>query len=146
MTKRKKLGFALIAILIMATSAFLYLHAPDKPIRINGNLAPEDLADVQSIVRREIWRGTFPDWSFKTFRNLPGAIKTRLNRRVVSIDVFYGEDWPPQPTLVSGDSWLIQNALVNVSGKTYDGALYTYSCTRISNQWAIVSRDIRYGW
>ncbi|EEF61652.1 hypothetical protein [Pedosphaera parvula] len=129
MTKRKKLVLASLVVLLLATSAFLYFRTTDKPIRINGNLAPEDLAAVQSIVRREIWRSNFRNLSFKPFRNLPGAIKTSLSLRIDSIDV------------LSDDAWQRKLAEVQVvSGKSSRNAVCTFVCAKSSNQWDVVSR------
>jgi hypothetical protein len=129
MTRRKKFGFALVAVCVLATGAFLHFRSPEKPIRINGNLAPEDLAAVQSIVRRELWRSTFRNLSFTTFRNLPGVIKTSLSLRIESIDV------------LSDDAWQRKLASVEVvSGKSSRNAVCTFVCAKSSNQWAVVSR------
>jgi hypothetical protein len=129
MTKRKKLVFALLALLVLGTGAFLYFRSPEKPIRINGNLAPEELAAVKSIVQREMWRNTFPNWSFKTFRNLPGGIKTTLSLHIESIDI------------LSDDGWRHKMASVQmVSGKSSRDAAGSYICAKSSNQWVVVAR------
>ncbi|EEF61655.1 hypothetical protein [Pedosphaera parvula] len=132
MTKRKKFSFILIAVLVFATGAFLYFRATERPIKINGKLSPEDVAAIKSVVNREIWRSAFPDFSFKTFKNLPGAIKTSWSLRIVSIDSLNG---------LTDPGWLAKTASANVIfGKSERGGIYTYACTKSSNQWVFVMR------
>jgi hypothetical protein len=88
MTKRKKFGFASLAVLLLATGTFLYFRAMEKPIEVHGQLSPEDLDAIKSAMRHEIWRDTLSNLSFKSLGPLSSALKTSLSLHIDSIYFF----------------------------------------------------------
>jgi hypothetical protein len=54
-------------------------------ITVVGTLSSRELAEIQHIVSHEIWRHVLPDFSWRSMRGLPGAIRRR--ERILSITV-----------------------------------------------------------
>ncbi|WP_083808823.1 hypothetical protein [Pedosphaera parvula] len=129
MTKRMKLGLGLAAVLILATGAFLYFRATEKPITVKGQpLSAKDITAIKRIVHHEIWYYTFSNFSFKTFRYLPTDIKRGLTFHIDSIESF---DTSADP--VYGR----RSATANVTyGKSKFGG--SYVCVKSTNQWILV--------
>ena len=86
MKRRTKIMLTCLLIVILGAFAWL-IPRQSQPITVIGTLPAKDLANIESTVRHEIWRGTFPDSSMKTFKELPGNLNLRLSMRVVKVRV-----------------------------------------------------------
>ena len=58
----------------------------DPPIAITGKLPVEDILEIKRAVRTELKAAIFPAISLSSLKYLPGAIKTYLRTKIVSID------------------------------------------------------------
>ena len=55
-------------------------------LQVFGSLPAEDLVQIKRVVHREIWRGTFPDHSWRTIKQLPGTIRSRTSKRILRVE------------------------------------------------------------
>jgi|SRR5579872_2870110 len=78
----------LLAMAIAALIGFLVWQVlRDRPqIQVLGSLPTEDLVQIQRVVRHEIWRGAFPDFSWRTVRRLPSAVRSRTGKHALRVE------------------------------------------------------------
>jgi hypothetical protein len=83
--KRKRI--ILFSILLVLFAAILWaVVRPDPPIAITGKLPAEDILEIKREVRTELKAAIFPAISLRSLKYLPGALKTYLKMKIVSID------------------------------------------------------------
>ncbi|HTA31008.1 MAG TPA: hypothetical protein VK731_11015 [Candidatus Cybelea sp.] len=82
MRQKKRIAFVALLIVI-ACAVFLFPkgHAP----QIVGSFTPKDLAEIKGALHRQIWQGTFPNLSWKSLKEFPGAVVRNAKMRVQSI-------------------------------------------------------------
>jgi len=85
MKKRDRILLAMAIAVLLVVLAWQVLRDRSQ-VQVFGNLPPGELAQIQRVVRHEIWRGAFPDFSLRTVRRLPGAVKSRRGKRVVRVE------------------------------------------------------------
>jgi hypothetical protein len=72
----KKKRIILIAMLFLVFSGILWFATRrEVPIEVQGNLSSKDVAAIKRVVRREMRRQVFPNFSWPTFKQLPKAVK-----------------------------------------------------------------------
>jgi hypothetical protein len=83
--KRQRVVLVALFAIVACEFASWALLRQRHPVEIIGALSAQEAAAIGKVVRREIWRGVFPDFSSKTFKELPGNFKSCFSRRLVSI-------------------------------------------------------------
>ena len=82
----KKKRTVLLAFLLLLFSGILWfaLHRDEK-IVVEGNLSATDLAEIKRLVRSEMRRRVFPDFSWASVKALPASSLTYLQSQVLFI-------------------------------------------------------------
>jgi hypothetical protein len=78
----------IVVMLLLLVSAVVICFTPARAPQVVGWLAPNDLAEINRIVRHEIWRGTLPDYSWNSFKNLPQNFQARASKRIIKIESY----------------------------------------------------------
>jgi hypothetical protein len=86
MKKRKFILAGLMVVIVSAVVLVCFLSSNDH-VRVIGELFPGDLADVKKAIHREIWRGTLPDYSWKSIKNFPRIVISNETSHVLSIEL-----------------------------------------------------------
>ena len=86
--RNKKLIRFLFFLLLAAVVAVCFIPANEP--QIVGSLPAGDIAEIKRVVSHEIWRGTMPNHSWQTLRNLPGNIQSRISNRILRIEAMPG--------------------------------------------------------
>lgn len=81
--RKRKIGSG-IALLLVVFAGWLWLMPARKP-KIIGDIPPTEVAQIERYVRHEIWRGTFPTYSWSSIKHLPGIIHDRARVYIKSI-------------------------------------------------------------
>jgi hypothetical protein len=84
MNKRKITAGLLILVLMAAGGVALLSVGPR--IKVVGTLAPADLAAIRSAIRRQIWSGTMPDFSWRSLKGFPGTVAAKCAVQIVSVE------------------------------------------------------------
>ena len=107
MTKKRRI--LLFCCLLPFVAGFYWLSSKSStPIVIVGALPAKDLASIKGLIRHEIWKGVFPDFSSKTFKELPGNIRLRFEKRVVRISLAGQDAGMKGPPIDNGNTVRVQ--------------------------------------
>ena len=89
MKKSKKTAVAILLLLVAGIGGYLLLTSAHRaPMQVVGTLTPKEVAEITSAVHHQMWRSTFPDFSWKTFQRLPGALARNVTAHITGI---YGD-------------------------------------------------------
>ena len=66
MRRKKVIAIFALALLGAGFAYFLLTHDSSRPVVVKGNFSAKDVAEIESAVRREKWRETFPNFSWAT--------------------------------------------------------------------------------
>jgi hypothetical protein len=102
-------AFAVILLLLIIAGFFLFRPVPS--IRVIGNLPAKDLAEIKSFARHQIWKGTFPNFSWKSIKGLPSAVNSRWHTHLVRVEVKSGDTVEAilaKPGLEGGDGYILK--------------------------------------
>ena len=87
---RKKKVIVIIALVLLGAGLTVFLFTRDSglPVVVEGNLSAKDVAQIKSVVRRELWRESLPNFSQATIKALPQSIRRVRKVQVVRISCF----------------------------------------------------------
>lgn len=92
MRKRVQIALAVLLVGVIGVIAWQVLRERESlyqgkgtKFEVVGAVTPKDATEIQRLVRREKWRGTFLDHSIKGIAQLPRDVKSRLSRHLVRV-------------------------------------------------------------
>ena len=78
--RKRKVIIVIVALALLGAGLTLFLLTRDSgpPMVVQGNFSEKDVSQIKRAVRRQLWRETFPNFSVKTSKALPGMVKRAL--------------------------------------------------------------------
>jgi hypothetical protein len=84
---KKKWGILFVLILVIGAAGTLWtLTHGQKPIPVQGYASAQDVADIRRVIKHDLRRTIFRTFSWASFKELPGRIKTYLRCELLEID------------------------------------------------------------
>jgi hypothetical protein len=84
-----KKTIAVIFLLLLGATVMFCLLPVARP-QVIGEVSPKDLVEIRRVISHEIWRGTLPDYSWHSFKHLPGTINARISNHLQRIEAYPG--------------------------------------------------------
>ena len=88
MRKKKVILVIVLVFLGAGLAVFLLMRDSGPPVVVSGNLSAEDIAQIKSAVRRELWREALPNFSWAAIKSLPRSSRRVTKVRIVRISDF----------------------------------------------------------
>ncbi len=86
MPKSKLVVIIILALLEATLGVFLLTRDSGPPVVVQGNFSAEDVAEIKSAVKLQLWREAFPNLSRRTIQRLPWAARRAVSTPVISIE------------------------------------------------------------
>jgi hypothetical protein len=88
MVMRRKRVFVIILVMLFGAGLAMFLLTRDSgpPVVVQGNFSAKDVAEIKSVVKRELWHEAFPNLSGHMIKVFPYMVKRALSGHVVRIE------------------------------------------------------------